>query len=343
MAVFRVERTRDYTVMSNFHLRDKQLSLKAKGLLSQMLSLPDNWDYTLAGLSKINRESKDAIRSAVNELESAGYIVRHQKTDTTGKFSSNEYVIYEHPLAPLSENPTTDNPPSDDLSSEKAENVDSPTPNSDADKPLLDNPLSKKPSSGKPLSENPTTGNPSTEKPTSDNPSSGNPLSENPTQLNTKKQNTDLQRKDLSNTDSFHSYNSPVSQNRSEAMPVDVMESWREVIWENVQYEVLQSQLADDSELIDEIIELMLEIICCRRDMTRVGKTDYPHEIVRSRFLKLTDEHIRFVIRCLKENTTKIINPRQYLLTMLFNAPATINSYYTNRISHDFHANVREE
>ena len=68
MAVFRLERTRDYTVMSNHHLRDKRLSLKAKGLLSQMLSLPDDWDYTLSGLAYINRESKDAIRSAVNEL-----------------------------------------------------------------------------------------------------------------------------------------------------------------------------------------------------------------------------------------------------------------------------------
>ena len=81
MAVFRVERTGDYTVMSNFHLKDKRLSLKAKGLLSQMLSLPDDWDYTLSGLSYINRESKDAIRSAVNELETAGYIRRRQTTD----------------------------------------------------------------------------------------------------------------------------------------------------------------------------------------------------------------------------------------------------------------------
>lgn len=78
MSVFRIERTKDYTVMSNCHLRDKRLSLKAKGLLSQMLSLPEDWDYTLTGLAYINLESKDAIRSAVNELESAGYIQRHQ-------------------------------------------------------------------------------------------------------------------------------------------------------------------------------------------------------------------------------------------------------------------------
>ena len=103
MAVFRVERTRDYTVMSNHHLKNKDLSLKAKGLLSQMLSLPEKWDYTLAGLSAINRESKDAIRSAVNELEKAGYIRRRQTVDSRGKFSGNEYIIYEQPQ-PLSDN-----------------------------------------------------------------------------------------------------------------------------------------------------------------------------------------------------------------------------------------------
>lgn len=79
MAVFRVERNKGYTVMSNHHLRNKDLTLKAKGLLSQMLSLPEDWDYTLAGLSYINRESIDAIRTAVWELEKAGYITRRQE------------------------------------------------------------------------------------------------------------------------------------------------------------------------------------------------------------------------------------------------------------------------
>jgi hypothetical protein len=99
MPVFRVERNKGYTVMSNYHLRDKSLSLKAKGLLSQILSLPEDWDYTLSGLCYINRESKDAIRSAVNELERAGYIERHQTTDEGGKFSSNEYIIHEQPVS----------------------------------------------------------------------------------------------------------------------------------------------------------------------------------------------------------------------------------------------------
>ena len=84
MAVFRVERNKGYTVMSNHHLRNKELSLKAKGLLSQMLSLPEDWDYTLAGLSFINREKIDAIREAVKELERAGYIVRSREREQGG-------------------------------------------------------------------------------------------------------------------------------------------------------------------------------------------------------------------------------------------------------------------
>ena len=90
MAVFRVERNSGYTVMSNHHLRNKELTLKAKGLLSQMLSLPEDWDYTLAGLSHINRESIDAIRTAVWELEKAGYILRRQGRDEKGKMTAIE-------------------------------------------------------------------------------------------------------------------------------------------------------------------------------------------------------------------------------------------------------------
>ena len=97
MAVFRVERNKGYTVMSNHHLRNKELTLKAKGLLSQMLSLPEDWDYTLAGLSHINRESIDAIRTAVWELEKAGYITRRQGRDGKGKMTAIEYTIYELP------------------------------------------------------------------------------------------------------------------------------------------------------------------------------------------------------------------------------------------------------
>ena len=123
MAVFRVERNKGYTVMSNHHLRNKALTLKAKGLLSQMLSLPEDWDYTLAGLSYINRESIDAIRTAVWELEKAGYITRRQGRDEKGKMTAIEYTIYEQPQppeldCPVLENPTADNPTTENPTSE---------------------------------------------------------------------------------------------------------------------------------------------------------------------------------------------------------------------------------
>ena len=132
MAVFRVERNKGYTVMSNHHLRNKELSLKAKGLLSQMLSLPEDWDYTLAGLSFINREKIDAIREAVKELERAGYIVRSRERDEKGRLRGTDYVIFEQPQTPpVSDLPTLENPT---LGNPTLEN---PT----QEKPTLENPM----------------------------------------------------------------------------------------------------------------------------------------------------------------------------------------------------------
>ena len=126
MPVFRVERNTGYTVMSNHHLRNKELTLKAKGLLSQMLSLPEDWDYTLAGLSHINREKIDAIREAVKELEKAGYIVRSRERDEKGRLRGADYIIYEQPQPPTLENPILDNP-----------TLENPT----QEKPTLENPM----------------------------------------------------------------------------------------------------------------------------------------------------------------------------------------------------------
>ena len=97
MAVFRVEKTRNYTVMSNYHLRDKSLSLKAKGLLSLMLSLPEEWDYTTKGLAYICKDGVDSICTAVRELEGAGYIVRQRERHADGTLGGIEYTILEQP------------------------------------------------------------------------------------------------------------------------------------------------------------------------------------------------------------------------------------------------------
>lgn len=133
MSVFKVERTHDYTVMSNHHLKNRALSLKAKGLLSLMLSLPDDWDYTLQGLAHISLEKVDAIRKAITELENEGYITRTRERDEQGRLRGTEYIIREQPISekPTLEKPTLENP-------------------------ILGKPTLDKPTQAKPTLENPT-------------------------------------------------------------------------------------------------------------------------------------------------------------------------------------------
>ena len=110
MAVFRIEKTRDYTVMSNHHLRNTELSLKAKGLLSLMLSLPENWDYTTKGLARICKDGVDSICAGVRELEEQGYVVRERVRNPNGQLGAIEYTILEQPRPPEREKPEQENP-----------------------------------------------------------------------------------------------------------------------------------------------------------------------------------------------------------------------------------------
>lgn len=121
MAVFRVEKNHSYTVMANHHLRDERLSLKSKGLLSLILSLPDDWRISIEGMTQFSADGKDAIRSAIRELTDAGYITRAQTHSEAGTFSGYDYIVHETPAAspssgfptmekPTTENPTTENP-----------------------------------------------------------------------------------------------------------------------------------------------------------------------------------------------------------------------------------------
>ena len=306
MAVFRVERNKGYTVMSNHHLRNKELTLKAKGLLSQMLSLPEDWDYTLAGLSQINRESIDAIRTAVWELEKAGYIKRRQGRDEKGKMTAIEYTIYEQPQPP------DDTPPG-------------------LDKPIL---------------ENPTPGNPILE-----NPTPGKPTTENPMQLNKDIQKTDLPTKEKINTDLQSTHSIPIlspnpspsdgeaatppERKRKEADTQSAYEIYREIIKDNISYDILMQDMKFDGDRLDEIVDIMLETVCPRRKTIRIAGDDSPAELVKAKFMKLDSEHIRFVLDCMRENTTKIRNIKQYLRAVLFNAPSTIGNYYTSLVAHD--------
>ena len=279
MAVFRIERTRDYTVMSNHHLRNANLSLKAKGLLSMMLSLPEDWNYTTRGLAKICKEGVDAIGAALRELEAAGYIVRHKLRDRQGRISDTEYVIYEQP---------------------QPKNPDTPQPDM------------------------------------------ASPDTEKPAELNIEKSNTQKSITQGASTDSIP-FREPAAAQLPErkgrdAMSVSEMESYRDLILENIEYDHLCQEFTTYREDLDEIVELMVETVCAKRKTTRIAGSDFPHEVVRSRFLKLDCSHIEFVMECLRNNTTEIRNMKQYLLAVLFNAPTTISNHYTAQVNHDMYA-----
>ena len=135
MAVYRVERTRDYTVMSNYHLKDTTLSLKAKGLLSMFLSFPEDWNYSTRGLAKICKEGVEAVGNTIKELEKAGYIVRRQLRGANGRITDTEYIIYEKPQTPEPSPPDTVTP---DMVPPDTENPDVAGPDMDA--PHMENP-----------------------------------------------------------------------------------------------------------------------------------------------------------------------------------------------------------
>ena len=289
MAIFRIERTRDYTVMSNHHLRNGKLSLKAKGLLSMMLSLPEDWNYTTRGLAKICKEGVDAIGGALRELEAAGYIVRHQMRDRQGRISDTEYVIYEQPQPKAPDTPQPD------------------TASPDTENPYLDSPDTEKPA-----------------------------------ELNIEKSKTQKSNTQGASTDSIPFRETaaarPPERKGRDAMSVEEMQSYRDLVLENIEYDHLCREFATYREDLDEIVELIVETVCARRKTTRIAGADFPHEVVRSRFLKLDSSHIEFVMECLHNNTTEVRNMKQYLLTVLFNAPTTISNHYTAQVNHDMHA-----
>jgi len=251
-----------------------------------MLSLPEDWNYTTRGLAKICKEGVDAIGAALRELEGAGYIVRHQRRDKSGRITDTEYVIYEQPQPDLSQ--------------------------------------------------------PDTASPDTENPDMVKPDTEKPAELNIEKSNTEKSITYGSSTDSIPfrepAAARPPERKGRDAMSVTEIENYRDLILENIEYDYLCREFATYREDLDEIVELMVETVCARRKTTRIAGSDFLHEVVRSRFLKLDSEHIRFVMDSLQKNTTEVRNMKQYLLTVLFNAPTTISNHYTSQVNHDMNA-----
>lgn len=218
----------------------------------QMLSLPDDWDYTLKGLAAINKESVDAIRTAIWELEDAGYVVRTRVRDERGCLRGCDYYVYEYPQT---------------LSSGSGGSAESVPP-------MLE-----------PLA-------------------SDSAVLENPMQLN-----KEIQNKEKQNTDLILSEGEAV----------------RTKVRDNIELDLLCRNQPESAPVMQEIYELVVETIQLRSPVLRLGNNLFPMPLVRERLLQLTSEHIRFVLDGLRNLHTDVKNLKKYLLTMLFNAPVTLN------------------
>ena len=254
---------------------DRSLRLKDRGMLLTLLSLPDNWNFTAAGLEKILPDGKAAIYSSLDNLQKAGYLTKEQGRGEGGVFGANIIEIHETPCPPFTDFPFTDNP-----SPEK----------------------------------------PFTEK----------PVPENRTQLN----NNRLNNKELNN----HRFIPHQSINlECDFKQKDEIDGYRELVKENIEYEYLVDSDPHKRGLIEEILNLIVDTIVVRRKQIRIGNAEYPFELVKGKLLKLSMNHIQYVLECMEKNYSKVHNIKSYLLTALYNAPNTIGNYYQAEVNHDMY------
>ncbi len=294
MPVIRVGKSKNFTIIANYVFKDNRLSLKAKGLLTQMLSLPDDWDYTLKGLTSLFSDGQDSIRAAIHELERYGYIIRKRVRDERGRLCGTEYIIYEKPQELQEDEMVEAEPDSASL------------------------------------------------EPTEDVPVETMPVQDETT---TYKEITKSSKKEL-NTDSINPSfpflqvpreGADEEEAKRKEMSAEEIENYREVIRYNIDYDMLVDDHPEDKHRLDEVVELLTETVCSTKKYVRIGGNDYPTEAVKARLLQLDMYHIKFVFDCMSKNKTKIRNIRQYLLTALYNAPSTIENYYSARVNHDLY------
>ena len=304
MPVFRVDKSRDFTVVANCVFKDRSLSAKAKGILVEMLSLPESWDYTLKGLTTLFSDGIDSIRQGINELEKHGYIVRERKRDAKGRLGGMEYVIYETPH----------------IVQEDSQSVENFAPE---------------------LPE-----------PTTENPTQDSSAEEMPTVY---KEINKYNTYPVSITKASNSFLPEVSEDSEECAPVEKPDCRsvgrkeisdtsraREEIKRQIEYDVMV-QRCQPSQL-DELVEIMLEVRMNLSPTTRFSRDEvYPTVYVQDRYSRLNAEHIEQVLDGIRENTSKVMHTKAYLMKCLFNAPETLESKVMMDVNHDLFGERRRE
>ena len=294
-----------YTVLPNQILRTREMSYKARYLLAQMLSMSEAWQYTVAGMAKVCGMGRDAVRTAMVELETLGYLVRSQSR-ANGRFSHNVYIIREVPVeaeaAPAEAEPQVVSK-EDDLAMPAASAAPS-TVQESVSAPLADSPL---------------------------------PVSTLPENLPLRK-NKGKKYQKKKYQDSLSSPIHPIYPSSREKF-VGILE-WNSCLSKykrQVEYDTLLFDHPEWKERLDELLELMTEASCCPAPTQRIGGCQVSTEVVRARYAKIDMFIIDYIFDKLSTTIQPIRNIRQYLRTVLFHAPSTCTHDYDARVRWDFY------
>lgn len=324
--VFRVEKNKNYTTISNHHLQDRNLSLKAKGLLTLILSLPPDWDMTLKGLVSLSGDGVDSVRSGIQELEKAGYLRRSRSRNNLGQLLCTEYTIYEHAVT---ENVASETEIDDNLNIIYSE--ESHIGKSNVDK-------------------NSHIGKSDVDKNTTENLDDSQIGFSNVGKSNIGKSNT---IKYLNNKDTYNINNYPYQSTYSSKLckepkenSIDEMEeaqslyeerkAYEEIIKQNIAYDLLTEQKKISRDFLDLCIQVMVDAVTTNKPYIKIKGQDIPKEAVKSVLLKLDDENISYVDMCLSESKTAIKNMQSYILTALYCSKHGGDTYFNQLVKHDY-------
>lgn len=324
--VFRVEKNKNYTTISNHHLQDRNLSLKAKGLLTLILSLPPDWDMTLKGLVSLSGDGVDSVRSGIQELEKAGYLRRSRSRNNLGQLLCTEYTIYEHAVT---ENVASETEIDDNLNIIYSE--ESHIGKSDVDK-------------------NSHIGKSDVDKNTPEKIENSQIGFSNIGKPYIGKSNT---IKYLNNKDTYNINNYPYQSTYSSKLcrepkenSIDEMEkaqtlyeerkAYEEIIKQNIAYDLLSEQEEISRDFLDLCVQIIVDAVTSNKPYIKIKGQDIPKEAVKSVLLKLDDENISYVNMCLSESKTAIKNMQSYILTALYCSQHGGDTYFNQLVKHDY-------
>ena len=295
MKKYITKKEKGFVQIPNSILSDPNISLKAKTVLAIMLSLPDNWDFSIEGISGKCKESKDCIAKAINELIDAGYVIRTKTRGANGRITKWEYEVFEEPCKTIEQ------------------------------------------SNEEPCGKIPDTALSHQEIPEEDYPEQDFPELDNPSVETKDTYNTIINKKENNNILFSNIKSNPIQSKHKISFSMSEIELKELEIKDNIEYDILLQKFPTKHAMIDEIVNLMVEVLCSKRETITIASDTHPIEQVKERFNSVDSGHIEYILECLDNNTTKIFNIKKYLLSVIFNAPKTMDNYYTNAVKYDLY------